>query len=147
MKQINTWILIADGGKARVLVSEGRGSKLVEHDKMNLLAEELPHAAPGTQAPTRVQESASTERHAIEPRMTPKRQIENDFAREVADRLDRELANYDRLVIVAAPKMLGDLREFISSAVSKKLETTIAKDLTNTPNNDIADHLKDEVKL
>lgn len=146
MKQASTWILIADGGKARVLVSEGRGAKLVEHDKLNLQAEAIPHAAPGTQAPTRVQESASTERHAIEPRMTPKRQAENDFAREVADRLDSEIANYDRLIIVAAPKMLGDLREFISTAVGTKLETTIAKDLTNTPNNEIAGHLG-EAKL
>ncbi|MBU2581394.1 MAG: host attachment protein [Alphaproteobacteria bacterium] len=147
MKNVNTWILIADGGKARVLVSEGRGSKLNEYEKMRMRAEELPHAQPGTERPARVHESANPARHAIEPRMTPKRHIESDFAREIADRLDGELSNYERLVIVAAPKMLGDLRDFMSSAVAKKIEATVSKDLTNTPDNEILDHLNDEVKL
>jgi len=147
MKRVNTWILIADGGKARVLVSEGRGSKLTEYVKMRLNADDLPEAHVETERPGRVHESAGPARHAIEPRMPHKRQIETDFARHVARQLEQELSNFDRLVIVAAPKTLGDLRQFISAAVEKKLEATVSKDLTNTPDQDIPGLLGDDIKL
>lgn len=147
MKRTHTWILIADGGKARVLTSEGRGSKLAEYTKMRLSADDLPEAHVETERPGRVQESAGPARHAIEPRMPHKRQIEQDFARHVAKQLEHELSNFDRLVIVAAPKTLGDLRDFISAAVEKKVEATVSKDLTNTPDSEIPDLLGEGIKL
>jgi protein required for attachment to host cells len=50
---------------------------------------------------------------------------------------------YDRLVIVAAPSALGDLRPAISEQVRAKVTGEVAKDLTKTPDGEVAGHLKD----
>lgn len=120
MKQVRTWILIADGGHARVLVGEGRKSRFQIHPDMNLHATDVVEGPVETERPGRVQESVGPMRHAIEPRTPHKRVVESDFARHISRRLAEKLEHYDRLVIVAAPKTLGDLRGFLAPAVEKR---------------------------
>jgi protein required for attachment to host cells len=52
---------------------------------------------------------------------------------------------YDRLVIVAAPSALGDLRAALSEQVRAKVIREIAKDLTKTPDSEVAGHLGDVI--
>ena len=56
--------------------------------------------------------SAGDMRHAIEPRTDPHRELKRTSPTSSADMLDQRLTEkaYDRLVIVAPPKALGDLR-------------------------------------
>ena len=49
---------------------------------------------------------------------------------------------YDRLVIVAAPSALGDLRPAISEQVRAKVTGEVAKDLTKTPDGEVAGHFQ-----
>jgi protein required for attachment to host cells len=49
---------------------------------------------------------------------------------------------YDRLVIVTAPSALGDLRAANSEQVRAKVTGEVAKDLTKTPDGEVAGHLK-----
>ena len=50
---------------------------------------------------------------------------------------------YDRLVIVAPPVALGDLRTAISDQVRALVVGEIARDLTKIPNSEVAEHLKE----
>ena len=86
-------------------------------------------------------------RHAIEPRTALRRQIERDFAKSIADRLTAKQDEFDALIVVAAPKTLGDLRHFLASSVVKKVCDEISKDLTNTPDKEIPELIKGHLKV
>ncbi len=67
-------------------------------------------------------------------------QLEEDrFAAEAADLLKRRaLANeFEKLIIVAAPKTLGELRKHYHKEVEQRLAGEVSKDLTGHPIPDI----------
>jgi len=63
------------------------------------------------------------------------RQAEDRFAAEAAERINRAaLANeFERLIIVAPPKTLGELRKHYHKQVTGKIAAEIPKDLTGHP--------------
>ena len=63
----------------------------------------------------------------------------------VAKLLDEHAGKHaiERLVIVAPPKTLGDLRAELSSHTSALVAAEVAKDLTHVPVTQILDHLRD----
>jgi protein required for attachment to host cells len=66
-------------------------------------------------------------------------QAEDNFAKEAADLLkQRALANdYEKLIIVAPPSTLGELRKHYHKEVENRLAGEIAKDLVGHPVPDI----------
>ncbi|MGC2395516.1 MAG: host attachment protein, partial [Rhodomicrobium sp.] len=66
MKPIRTYILIADGARAHLLLSEGRGKPLTEVPGSNMRTELKPDHELNPDRPGRVHESANVSRHAIE---------------------------------------------------------------------------------
>jgi protein required for attachment to host cells len=144
MKQTRTWILVADGGRARILETTGKRQDMhvvsgSESHLYNSPSRELRRDAPG-----RVYESFGCARHAVEPRRDPHRALEALFASQLATMLAdysaREL--FDRLVVVAPATMLGNLRKMIKPQVREKIVAEIDKDLTWIPNNEIASHVE-----
>jgi protein required for attachment to host cells len=135
MKPIRTYILIADGARAHLLLSEGRGKPLFEVPGSEQRKEIKPDHEISAERPGRVHESASAERHAIERDDLHRREKER-FAQTLAADLDRRLANneYDRLVIAAAPETLGVIRGSLSEKVRAVVLSELAKDLTKLPN-------------
>ena len=77
----------------------------------------------------------------MEPHSDPHRLLKTKFANQLADVLAREVDRYDRLVVVAAPVTLGDLRSALSDKVRAKIVGEVVQDLTKTPNGDLARHL------
>ena len=145
MKPVKTWVLIADGARARILQNEGPGRGLqavdgLEFDSDHAATHEIVDDRQG-----RTHASVGYGRSAIEAHSDPHRELKARFATRLADELDQGLAarSYDRLIIVAAPVTLGDLRKAISDHVRKKVVGEVALDLTKTPNGDVAHHLKD----
>lgn len=143
MKVQRTWILIADGSRARVLESHGPGSKLVPVEDMVLAVELPPNRELETDRPGRSLESANPTRHAIENRSDARRELKRKLARDVADKLEHGLRDrrFDRLAIVAPPAALGDLREALSKSLQSKVTAELAKDLVKIPKNDLPSHL------
>jgi protein required for attachment to host cells len=144
MKHTKTWILVADGGRARILETTGnrQGLQLVAGSQSrisNSPSHELGRAAPG-----RVYESVGHARHAVEPRSDPHTALEVLFASQLATMLaDHSAKNaFDRLVVVAPAAMLGNLRRMIKPEVRNKIIAEIDKDLTRIPNNEIASHIE-----
>jgi protein required for attachment to host cells len=145
MKPVRTWILVADAGRARVLENLGPG-KGVHQLPQSSETWELPSSHElGSDRPGRSFESHGATRHAIEPKSDPNRERKRAFAAHLVGELEdrRRKQSFDRLVIVAAPEMLGDLRAHMPEALGAIVVGELAKDLTQTPTNDIAKHLED----
>ena len=84
--------------------------------------------------------------HGFERPTSERRQQREDFAELVMEETARIFAaqGYDRLVVAAAPKMLGALRDDMPDALKSALRADLDKDLTKLPLSDLPAHL-DEV--
>ncbi len=149
MKPIRTWIVVADGTRARFLVNEGPGRGLSEALPEEAGAPLPPTRELGTDRPGRVFESADGARHAMEPRVDWHRFEKQRFARSVARVIDRGAndRSFDRLILIAPPKTLGDLRAVLGHASRDAVHGELAKDLTKVSIHDLPAHLKDVLNI
>ncbi len=138
------WVLIADGGQAMVLESDGPGRELAPASGMAFSAEIPAGRDILTDRPGRSFDSVGAARHAMESPSDPRRQLKRQFA----DMLGQEIAmalrqgRFDRLVVVAPPSALGDLREALPADVKKLVSAEINKDLVKTPLAELPRHLQ-----
>ncbi len=140
-KHETTWLVVADGRRARIFSARMGGHGLTElHD---LIGDDRMTREVGTDRPGRVQESANSGRHAMAPRVDWHRQAKQQFAREVAEKVNQAGLNggYDRLVVVAPPEALGDLRKALGKHALDKLGGEIDKDLTHFAPHELINHL------
>lgn len=143
MKKTITWVLIADGNQARVLVNEGPGKGLHQVQGLDFAIPALQAREIGTDKPGRGFSSVGGKRSAMEPRTDPVEHREAEFCRSMAEMLDksRQHGAFDRLVIAAAPIALGNIRKALSPAVQKTVIAELDKDLTNIPTSQLDKHL------
>lgn len=148
MKPIRTYILIADGGRARILLSEGRNKPLTEVTGSDLRHDAKPDQDLSSDRPGRVHELANVSRHAIERDDLHRREKER-FAQALAEDLEKRFSNseYDRLAIAAAPETLGVIRSALSDKVRAVILAEVAKDLTKIPNPQVRLHLGDDLRI
>ncbi|MGN6585157.1 MAG: host attachment protein [Rhizobiaceae bacterium] len=90
--------------------------------------------------------SEGTRRSAMEYRSDPVREEERAFARRIARLLEERCLedDFDRLVLFAAPRMLGDLRDAMTESVRKFIIAEIDKDLTKLSGNALREEIKRE---
>ena len=145
MKPIITWILIANGARARAVKHAGIGTGLTEVKTMTLFDDRLSISQIMSDRAGRTFTSMEKSRSAMQLKTDPVAKREADFIRLVADNLNIYFKNkcFDRLVIFAAPHAMGDLRQALSSELRDAILKEIPKDLTNIPNEKIAKHLED----
>jgi protein required for attachment to host cells len=142
MKPTTTWILIADGAHGRLFANHGpgRGLELLddELDADHRATHDIVDAGLG-----RTYESMGVGRHAITPRHDPHRELKRAFAVRLAKMLDQRRTEhaYDRLILVAPPTALGDLREALSDPVRRLVRAELDKDLTKVPVAELPSHL------
>lgn len=144
MKRIKTWILIADGARARIVLNDGPGRGIKpgpdkEFEGVNAPTREIVSDRPGRAFDS----SGLGGRHSMEPRTDPHEHEQRLFHQRIAAYLDTAAKNgeFDRLVVVAPPKALGNLRSALTEAVRKKVIGELNKDLTHVPIHDLAAHL------
>lgn len=143
MKPIRSWIVIADGAQARILENTGPGKGLTALPRKEWHQTLQPSRAIGSDRPGRTHDRLGPGRHAKEPPTDPHRNEKWNFARSLADHLNgAALTNsYDRLVLVAPPKTLGDLRQALGKEASERITAELAKDLTSLPDHELPNHL------
>lgn len=148
MRPARIWILVAGGQKARFLASEKRNEDLVEAMPDMVIANP-PSREQGTERPGRVHESVGARRSAYEPPTDPHRQGKRDFARAIADILHEKAraGAFDKLVVVAPPEMLGDLRSFMAAETKDRLIGERAKDYTELTPREIKEQLSDDFNV
>ena len=150
MKSQVTWILIADGGQARVLAHSGPGKPLqavdgLDFSQAHLKGQDIQSDKDGRLGGGNVGRSAN----AAEPETNPVDKREADFVQRVVEHLSEALQHgrFDRLVIAAAPQALGDIRKSLSPQLKDVVMAELPKDLTNTPTGKLADHFSDVLAL
>lgn len=149
MKPTITWILIADGARARVLENTGPGKGLQEVPGLEFADEHLRSGDIMADRPGRAYASAGHGRSGMEQPTDPVDKREADFVAGLADMLDKKLRDgaFERLVIAAAPQALGNLRKALSPQVQKTVISELAKDLTRIPNPDVVQHFEGVLAL
>jgi protein required for attachment to host cells len=143
MKKQITWILVADGKRGLILSHDGPGHGVVAVPGMKFETELHPSRDIVSDKPGRVQESAYSGRHSVEP-VDYHRVEKGHFAQELAKRLDAALeqGKCQRLVLVAPPRALGDLRQALAPKSRNAVTGEIDKDLTQAKLPEIAKHLE-----
>lgn len=143
MKSKITWILIADAARARVVRNDGPGRGLVPVEGMAFERDHLKQGDLMADKPGRSFESAGVSRHSMESGSDVVRELDRAFANMLVGVLQKALdrKNFDRLVVVAPPRALGDLRNALTGPLKAVLHAELGKDLTHVPNADLAGHL------
>jgi len=135
-------VFVGDGRKALFLLNEGTGSEPRLKVQRVLEDENPPTREQGADRPGRALSPIEPNRSAME--QTDWHDIEKRrFARTIAGALDRLVleSHAERVVIVAPPRTLADLRRSFSPAVEKRIVAEIAKDLTGLTVSDISQYL------
>jgi protein required for attachment to host cells len=149
MKSKRTWILLADGAHARVHMNIGVGKGLEPVPDGTFDEPILPNRDMGTDKPGRTYDSSGKGRHSLQAKKDPHSQAKVNFARQLATFLDTGHADgrFDRLILVAPPEMLGDLRAAISEPVRQLVYGQLAKDLVHLNEQELSAHLTDLLAL
>lgn len=138
-----TWIVLADGSRARVL--ERRKGHLGEIECFSDKEAQLETHLIVSDRNGRVHESASSSRHAIEAHTDPHQEKMAEFVHVLALHLNEAAAaaRFDKLILFAAPRTLGLIRKSLQPAVTTKIQAELPKDLTKIPLDEIPQHLGD----
>jgi protein required for attachment to host cells len=140
----DTLVMVVDGGKLLLFRNEG------DADYPNLRVEEATeNVNPAdrdqhTDAPGRAFASVGSARSAVSETDFHD-QSENRFVADAVELLNRRaLANdFERLIIVAPPASLGEMRKHYNKALGARLVGEIAKDLTGRHPPDIERAISD----
>jgi protein required for attachment to host cells len=144
MKQTRTWILVADGGKARILETTEK------RQDTHLVAGAWLHpggvtdaGGGGDAASNHVYEALGQSCQKIKARNEPHTALEALFASQLATMLADQSAKqaFDRLIIIAPGTLLGNLHKMIKPEVRNKVVAEIDEDPAHIPNNEIASHV------
>lgn len=136
----NAFVLVADGRKMLFFRNEGDA----DYPTLKVeTAQEHPNPRDGDQKTDTAGRSASTNAGTTTGGGSGSsmgeadyhQQEEDRFAAETADMLKRRAMAHDfeKLIIVAPPKTLGELRKHYHKEVESRLAGELAKDLTNHP--------------
>ena len=149
MKAVRTWIVIADGAKARFLVNTGPGKGLQPANIADMSADLAATHEIGTDRPGRVHDRFGPGRHAMAPRADWHQQDKAHFAAEVAKIINRSAqgGTFERLVLVAPAKTLGELRHGLDGHAAALVSGELAKDLTHIVDRDLPAHLSEYVAI
>tara|TARA_R110000823_G_scaffold47903_19_gene122020 strand:- start:12934 stop:13380 length:447 start_codon:yes stop_codon:yes gene_type:complete len=141
---MKTWILVADGSKARIYEYMGPNEALRLLDNGEFSHSNKPSREIAQEKRGRVFHSADGSRSAMERPSDPHEFEKKRFAAQLADHLNQEekKRRFDRLIVVAPPKSLGELRQQLSSAVLERVAGEIDKELTNLDPADLPKHLQ-----
>jgi protein required for attachment to host cells len=149
MKNNRTWIVVADGSRARILLYTGRKTAIQELPNSDFHDNNPPTRELVTDRPSRVQESAGPSRHAIEPRIDAHEQRKERFLEKIATHLGRaaERNEFEHLVIVAPASAIGEMRKDLSPLLKKRLYGEFVHDYVHQTNDYIYRHIKDGLPL
>lgn len=159
-----TWVLVADGKQAQVYAHavEEKSVPLAGNAKhrhydaspariltpipgMRWEAESPKAYETGRNATGMVFASVGGARHIGEPHIDARREVKQHFASDLAAQINdaREKKRFDRLVLAAPPRMLGEVRTHLSEAVRKVVIAELPKELTQCDSRTLQEHIRE----
>ena len=145
MAGTKTWVLVADGAHAAIYANEASGKGLIEPPVREFAGDARASREIDADRPGRTFDSMGGQRHSKEPHTDAHRHAQQALAHEIASYLDAAAGRneFDRLVMAAPPRTLGDLRGELSPKVQAMLVGDLAKDLMHLPPRDLPGHCAD----
>jgi len=124
-----TWYVVADGGKARVLTKTKQGMHTV-------------HVFDNSGQGNADNDPAAGRSQLTAPEADPHEQAKLAFEKKVADELNEAVrtGKVDSIVLAAPAHALHQIREHLNKAAKAVLSKSLSKDLTNTPDHELASH-------
>lgn len=152
-KRFPIWIVVGDAVRARLFEIAGPEQPLTEfrdlvHPEGRAREQDLLTDRPGrVMQAHRGPHPGHGSRSSMEPGTPPKEVERQRFARQIAEELQAGLDahSYGRLVLVANPSFLGELREALSPRVTQHISASIHKDYTSLKSNELELHLKEHL--
>ena len=140
MTKKTKWILVADGERAKFLTQED--ATLVPVYETHHAEEDVSvHKDNDAHKPGRVGKGGALGLHAY-PSHKDWHRFEKDlFAAEIAKIINHDVEDFDSLIIIAPPLILGDLRKHISPQVKNKVVHEVNKDLTKVPLDELLEYV------
>jgi protein required for attachment to host cells len=142
MKPTRTWIVIADGARAHILLNEGPDKALGFVPGTDFRHATPPNREIYTERPGRTHESAGVSRSA-EDRNNAHAQEKEKFVQKLITFLREKLSmkDFDRWVLVAPPEIISDFRKHLDHTLKDALAGELSKDLTKIPTGKVLAHL------
>ena len=123
----DTWVVVADSSKARILLADDTDVGLaeldvLEHPEGRMHEQELTSDLPG-----KAFDSGGQGRHAMSSSVEPKKHEVMKFAKRVTDHLElaRTKASLAKVYLIAPPAFLGQLRDHLTPSLAKIIEGEI----------------------
>lgn len=140
---MTTYIVVADAARARVFTRDAL--KLVELDSLVHAANRLHEGDLVTDRGADVHESMSTSSRSSGGESTARTHEETIFAKEVAERIYRARVDntMEKLILVAPPRFLGQLRDKLDGPTTKLVIHSLAKDLSKASLEEIQEAVSD----
>jgi len=145
MKPTITWVLLADQTFARILENRGKGEGL---QQLRNRQYDAPETLPYSDDEGRALAGNSESRVRLERHIEHSHEAEQ-FARKLVSLLeaDKRAGRFDRLIICAAPTMLGLLRSQMTQELNTVVKAEISKELARMPTDDLMSHFDSALKL
>lgn len=115
-----TWLVLADGRRARVYEESSRGGELAELAPLAMRIEEGDLYDPQDRPP-RSFSSVGSHRSAMDRGVNLHEREEENFLKRLAASLAEKESGYDELVLMAPPRALGLLRTLLRDRVAAKI--------------------------
>lgn len=125
------WIVVADGSKAKILKKNG---KLLDHVFPTYRKEKIiENFDKDARKPGHIRQGLGFLGNMFGPHSGDIHEHEKlEFLSEIAKLINNNINEFDKLVLIAPPERLGELRQSLSSKALSKIAREINKDLTKT---------------
>ncbi|MDX1400945.1 MAG: host attachment protein [Kiloniellales bacterium] len=149
MKARKKWVVVADARNARVFELRGKNKSPAQIQGALFEAPREAGQDVFSSRPGRVFDSHGAGRHGMEPSTSAEDQGRENFVRTIASWLEKpgENGDFDSLILVAAPKTLGELRKQLSTALRIKVEYELDKDLTKSTDEEVVEALGSRIVI
>ncbi|MFT7009756.1 MAG: protein required for attachment to host cells [Colwellia sp.] len=140
---MNNWVIVGDSARARFYKTKNATSDFQEfqtliHNESRMQEQELTSDRSGNSHDT-----AGMSRFNINPDQNTKQKESEKFAHEIASYLEKSRTDnkFSQLVVVAAPKFLGQLRHELSDSCKRMIVSEYDKNISHIRTSDLRTHL------
>ena len=140
---MKSMIVVADSARARIFTADSAHSPLNEIETMAHPEGRMHEQDMVSDLPGKDSGKGGGGDHSFQETIEPKEQEMIMFAKRVADYLEdtRKANKLDKLILVAAPAFLGELRTHLSNETSEKIVFELDKNIAHHSVEDIRKHL------
>jgi len=138
-------IVVADSSRARIFTTDSAHSPLNEIETMAHPEGRMHEQDMVSDMPGKDSGKGGGGDHAYQEKIEPKEQEMIEFAKRIADYLDdkRKANKLNKLILIAAPAFLGELRTHLSNETSEKIVFELDKNIAHHNVEDIRKHLSE----